>query len=77
VKSTGEGGAGLSHVLSQGAVGSRLKAVMGVMSVKNVNVMDALGLSTSGGIASAFAAMSKRVEKRMLNERTYRRRRHR
>jgi len=56
--STGDAGAGLSHVLSPGAVGSRLRAVMGVISVKNVKVIDVFGLSTSGGIPSTSIAMS-------------------
>jgi len=61
VKSRGYEGAVLSHVFSQGIVGSMLKAVMGVISVKNVYVIDVLGLSTSGGIPSAFVEMSQRT----------------
>lgn len=52
--SGGEAGAGtgFSQTVSNGAVGSALRAVMGVMSVKKVNVIDGFGLSTRGGIPS-------------------------
>lgn len=44
---------GLSHTVSNGMVGSELNAVIGVISVKKVNVIDGFGLSTSGGIPSS------------------------
>lgn len=49
----GSEGTGLSQSGSNAMVGSALRLVMGVMSVKNVYVIGGLGLSTSGGIPSA------------------------
>lgn len=45
-------GSGFSQTDSNGMVGSALRAVIGVISVKKVNVIDGFGLSTRGGMPS-------------------------
>ena len=49
----GSNGTGHFQTGSDAMVGSVLRLVMGVMSVKNVYVIGGLGLSTSGGMPSA------------------------